>query len=174
MSTKDLKDLFIYESALAISTEKLGDGMLRGITYHVKDQGLAGLLRDEEKRRRECLAEFESCFYLIGGSALSIPTPGVEALRDRLQNYVVLRRAPEMVDLFVLGTALRFTHFMLAGYKELVDLSEYVGEDRCKQSFQNILRYKEEYAERFEQYSHRMVERAADDAGSVGRSGTAA
>lgn len=158
MSQKDLRDLFVYEAGLAISAEKLGDSMLSEIAYHATDRRLADLLHGEEGRRRVCLAEFESCFESIGGTPLDIPAPSVEALRTRFRDYLVLRRAPGVVDLFVLGTALRFMYLMITTYKELMSLSEHLGEDQCRQSFQNILRHKEEYIERFERHDRVLVE----------------
>jgi ferritin-like metal-binding protein YciE len=160
MSTKDLRDLFVYQSALAISGEKFGGSMLDQFASHAKDRGLAELLHDEAKHRREYLASFESCFDLIG-RPLETLAPVVEALQTRFQGFAALNRAPEVVDLFIISTVRRFMCLMITTYKELIDLSESLGEKRCGQIFQDLLRHKEEYIERFEQYGHGMAERAS-------------
>jgi ferritin-like metal-binding protein YciE len=161
VSTKDLRDLFVYEAGLAISAERSGSSMLGELAYRVKDRGLAELMQDKEKHRRECVAKFESCFEAIGGTPIDVLAPSVEALRTRFKDYTALNRPHGMVDLFILGTSLRFMYFMITVYKELINLSENLGEDRCKQGFQDLLGHKEYYIERFERYGRRMVESAS-------------
>lgn len=163
MTRDELERLFFHEVGLALSAEKVGDGLLSAIAQPVKDESLAALLHEEEGQRRPHVAKFEECFNALGARPIDISAPAVEGLRTRFSNFMAMRQAPEAVALFALGTALRFNYLTIAAYEELIHLSRIIGEERCVDCFRGILQHKEKYIDKLEQKIHDMSELACAD-----------
>jgi ferritin-like metal-binding protein YciE len=80
-------------------------------------------------------------------------------MRAEYQQLMSQNLAPEMVDLYMVGTLLKAAHFGVGSYKSLVDKAMLLGETRCAQILRTNLVMIEETSGRTERISHEMCQR---------------
>lgn len=153
------RDMFVYEIGQTRNLERMGDRMLSEMADQIQDPELPGLLHDEEEARHRQAANFDACLAALGAAPIEINAPTVEALRERFYSFARLEPAPEALDIFALGTALRLVHAVIAGYKELVGLAGVLGEHECQERMQDNLAHKQRYADRLERRGQAVIKR---------------
>src|SRR6266536_1077460 len=141
MALNSPADLFLYE--------------LSGI----RDAERTETLREQQQKSAQKVNDIEACFRVLGTSPQEVPCAPVDGMRTEFETFLNQQPAPEVLELYTLGTAMKLASFGVAGYKELVDKSVLMGETQCAQILQTNLVQKEEDAGRLERISHDMSQR---------------
>lgn len=68
------------------------------------------------------------------------------------------------MEIFAIGTALRQVHAVIAGYMELVDLADILGEWECRDRMQDNLDHKRQYADRLARRGREVTKRLVAEA----------
>lgn len=85
------------------------------------------LLHDEEDARHLRVANFDACPDALAAAPIEINAPIVAAYGAAFTPLPV-GTGPAALDVFALGTALRLVHAVIAGYLELMDWADVLGE----------------------------------------------
>ena len=155
---KTPRDVFLYELGLTRDLEQAGDEMLSAIARRIHNEDLARLMHEQEESRNRHLADFDSCTTAFGARPLQTSSPMVGALRDRFQASLALDPSAEALDLFVLGTVLRFMYLTIASYSELIDLAGLMGERECERMFRAIATDNQEHLAKIQKQGYEMTQ----------------
>jgi len=156
MGLDTAEGLFFYELGVLRDAEKTGGQMLGWIAGHVQHGDLKRALREEEKASERQSENIMACLRALGAAPLETPSTTIEGIRKRLEQFLGLQPAPDVLDLFALGTAIRFMHFAITGYQNMVDWTSVMGETECVQNLQTNLAQKEQGVETLERISHQL------------------
>jgi len=157
MGIDNTRDLFLYELGETRNFHIAGAAMLSAIAHRIQNRELSEFMHAEEGSRQGNLDRINECLQEFGASPLEHAVPTVEALRQRFQTFVGLSPGPAELDIFVLGTSLRFMYLALVAYKELIELAQYMGESRCRDILRTILVDKEERTRNLERHCRKMT-----------------
>lgn len=167
MGIRTTREMFVYELGRTRNLERTGDRMLSEIADRIQDPELPRMLHDEEEARHRLAANFDSCLRSLGISPTEVDAPVVEALRQRFHTFARMEPSPEALDLYALGTALRLAYTVIAGYKELMDLAQILGEHECERCLRENLTHKEQYATRLQRDGQDIRKRLIMDPASA-------
>lgn len=156
MGLDTAEGLFFYEMGVLRDAEKAGGQMLGWIAGHVQHSELKRTLCEEEKASGRQSENILLCMRALGAAPLETPSTTIEGIRKRLEQFIALRPAPDVLDLFALGTAIRFMHFAITSYQSLVDWTSVMGETECVRYLQTNLAQKEQGVEALERISHQL------------------
>lgn len=171
MASDELRQLFVHELNQAHDLEVSGNHMLGDISVNVRCRRLVQLIEEGAKGKDEQLENIAACYRAMGISSERMATdPVVEGLRDRFQTFLAMQPSPDALDMFVLGTSLRLTLLAIAGYDELSELAEILGDIRCVRPLRINLVNKEEYAFRLRRLAYDVGYQIAGDGALVARS----
>ena len=158
MGMRSPRDVFLYELSLTRDLEQAGDEMLSAIAGRIHNADLARLMHEQENSRNRHLADMDSCMAAFGARPLHASSPIVGALRERFQVSVALDPSAEALDLFVLGTVLRFMYLTIASYSELIDLAGLMGERECERIFRAIATDNQEHLAKIQKQGYEMTQ----------------
>ena len=156
MFVKTPVDMIVYELGSTRALERSGDSLLSAIAERLGNRALAQVLHEEEDSRHEQAANIDACLEALGRSPLEQAAPTVEAQRERFFSFARLQPSADVLDLYALGTAHRLAHAVIAGYRDMIDLTVLAGEARCRDRLQENLTHKEEYTARLEHLRHEI------------------
>lgn len=153
------RDMFVYVLGYTRNLERMGDRVLSGLADRIRDPELPKLLSDEQETRNRQMANFDACLSSLGASPLESGAPFAEALRDEFYSFAGMKPSPAALEIFAIGTALRFAHVVIGGYKELVSLADVLGARECRERMQDNLMHKQRYADRLESRGREVTKR---------------
>jgi ferritin-like metal-binding protein YciE len=115
-------DLFLYEIGVMGQAERSGSVLLSLlIAKRVKDLQLERILHNLEDDAHRHVENIDACLRGIHASNIHTPTATVDGIRDDFEQFTRTEPAPEILDLYALDTAKRFTHIAIATYQNLAD-----------------------------------------------------
>jgi ferritin-like metal-binding protein YciE len=155
MALNSPADLFLWELSGTYDAERKSGQLLGEAVGQVPDGGAAAqLLRIEEQETREKLRNLDACFQELSTSPRDVACLTVDGMRAEYQAFRNEQPAPEVLEMYVLGAAMKMAHFGMAGYRGLVDKAMLLGEIRCAQILQTNLVGKQDSAGRLERFGH--------------------
>ncbi|HEX6970020.1 MAG TPA: DUF892 family protein [Micromonosporaceae bacterium] len=161
MAIETPRELFVYELGLTRNLERMGDHMLSDVAHTADNRDLVRILHEEEESRYRQAANIDACLAAVGLSPLDQRAAVVEGLRERFFNFVGMDPSPAIRDLYVIGTALRFTNLVISAYRELLDLAVLAAAHECRQPLQANLSHKEQYVEKLNWCRRELAENLA-------------
>lgn len=156
------RDLMLYELGKMRDAETTGGRMLGWLGSETSDSELGELLREQVRESHEHLSSIEECLHSLGGSPLETPSDVVEGMRTGYARFRQMRPSREVLDLYGLMVALRFTHFAVGTYKGLLCGARIMKESTCEQILERNLVQKEQSATELDQKGQRMAEHLAN------------
>ncbi|MGW0436650.1 YciE/YciF ferroxidase family protein [Micromonospora sp. NPDC003197] len=157
MGLNTAEGLFFYELGILRDAEQAGGKMLGWIAGHIQHGDLQQALREEEQASERQSENIVACLRVLGAAPLETPSSTVEGIRQRLEQFLGLRPAPEVVDLFAVGTAIRFMYFAISSYQSMIDWTSVMGETECVRNLQTNLAQKEQGVQTLERFSHQLT-----------------
>ncbi|HEX6970019.1 MAG TPA: DUF892 family protein [Micromonosporaceae bacterium] len=152
MKIETARDLFVYELGLTRGLERMGDRMLSEIAFELDNPDLRRLLHEGGEHRDRQSTNIDACLEVVGFTPLGQRAPLVEALRERYFNFKNTNPSSQALNLYAIGTALRFTEVVIATYRELMALADLAGETECRRRLEENCRHKIKYEEALVQY----------------------
>jgi ferritin-like metal-binding protein YciE len=164
MSLEGPNELFIYELSAMYDGEKKIAEMLSQATEQISDGRLAGTLRAYLDETRQQASNLEQCFELLAEAPREVGCAAIDGVRQEYQDVVGQEPAPEVLTMYLLGSATRVEHYEIGAYRSLVDKALLMGEAECALLLQTNLVQEEDTATRLERINHEMSERVLAEA----------
>jgi ferritin-like metal-binding protein YciE len=151
--------LFLYEVSGMYDGEQRIAQMLSEVAGQVQDENLAQMLRTHEQETRRQITNLERCFEALDAEPQQVTCAAIEGIRTEYEEVVAQQPSPDVLTMFVLGSAMKVEHYEIATYRGLVDKAMLMGETECAQILQTNLVEEEETAGKLERLSHEMSQR---------------
>ncbi|GAB3137552.1 hypothetical protein GCM10027290_03470 [Micromonospora sonneratiae] len=148
--------LFFYELGILRDAEASGGRLLDWICGHIQNSELAQELRRQRTLSDQHQENIVRCLEVLAAAPLETPSTTVEGIRSRLEEFNRLRPSPELLDLFAVGTVIRFMDFSVTSYRSMVDWTMLMGQTECARNLRKNLAQKEEGVEALERLHHRL------------------
>jgi ferritin-like metal-binding protein YciE len=155
MALNNPTNLFLYELASMYDAERKSEQLLDDTVGQVQDRNLTQLLEGQHPE----VSNLESCFRALGIAPQAVPCAAIDGMRAEFETFANQQPSDEVWQMYMVGAALKMSHFGIAGYKELVDKAMLMGEMECAQMLQTNLVHKEEFAGRLERINHEVNQR---------------
>ncbi|HKS99209.1 MAG TPA: DUF892 family protein [Rugosimonospora sp.] len=157
-------ELFVYELSAIYDGEKKIADILDQASGQVTDDRLAGMLRAHLDETRAQVSNLEQCFDLLAETPWQVSCGAIDGIRKEYEDISAEGPAPEVLTMFLLGSAMKVEHYEIAAYRELVDKALLMGEAECALLLHTNLVQEEETATKLERLNHDMSERVLAEA----------
>ncbi|MEU8272418.1 DUF892 family protein [Sphaerisporangium sp. NPDC049002] len=158
MAFNNPADLFLYELSAAYDGEIKITEMKEEMAGKVRSTSLSEELRHQVAKGQEKVRNLDVCFQSLGTTPLDVDCLVVDAMRAEFQQFVQRGPAPEVIDMYTVGSELELASYKTAGYKGLVDKAVLMGQTECAHFLQSNLVGEEEARGHFERLSHEVSE----------------
>ncbi len=156
MAINSPADLFLWELSGMYDAERKSGQLLGEAIGEVRDGNVAQLLRIEEQETQQKLRNLDVCFDDLGILPRDVACLSVDGMHAEYQALRDQQPSIEVLEMYMLGGAMKLAHWGIAAYRGLVDKAMMLGELRCAQILQTNLVQKQDSAARLERFGHEM------------------
>ncbi|WP_406106490.1 DUF892 family protein [Micromonospora globbae] len=155
-------DLFLYELGVMSQAERSGSTLLSIlIAKRVKDPDLERILHRLEADSHHHADNIDACLRGIHVSTIHATTAAIDGLRTDFEEFTRLQPAAEILDLYALDTAKRFTHLAIATYQNLTDTARTLKHHQCSQQLDANLTDKQRNATHLEHIRNTVAQQVS-------------
>ncbi|HEY0697046.1 MAG TPA: DUF892 family protein [Micromonospora sp.] len=155
-----VRDLFFYELAIMIQMERSGSVLLSMlIARRVQDANLERTLHGIEQDGHRHVDKINACLQDLGTFSLQTQAASVDGISSDFEHFMRMQPAPELLDLYALDTAKRFSQLAVVGYTDLVDSATALGHETCAERLRSNLTEKAAGLRRLDSSRHEVRRR---------------
>lgn len=148
---KNAHDLFLYELGVMSQAERSGSILLSIlIAKRINNPELEQILHRLEDDSHNHANNIDACLRDIHASTIHASTAAVDGIRTDFEEFTRLQPTPEILDLYALDTAKRFTHIAIATYQNLTDTAQALKHHTCHGKLNTNLTDKQQSATHLE------------------------
>jgi ferritin-like metal-binding protein YciE len=124
------RDLLEHELRDMYDAEKQLLSALDDMASKVNDQKLSEGFETHRDQTQRHVERIEQCFEALGSTPKREPCVGIKGLIGEFEEFVAKENpAPQVLDVFATGAALKVEHYEVAAYKSLIKLAFQSGLD---------------------------------------------
>lgn len=156
---KNAQELFLYELGVMSQAERFGSTLLSIlIAKRIRNPALAGIL---DLLQGECHSHednLNACLRGLHASTIHASSAAIDGIRADFEEFTRLQPVPEILDLFALDTANRFTHIAIAAYENLTNTARTLNHQQCREKLDANLTEKRRSATLLDQIRNTVAE----------------
>jgi len=164
----DPRDLFFHELGDILYAERTITKLLPTFKKEVTDQELKdGFDRHLEETKGQ-ISNVEQVFKSMGEKVKAERCPGIDGIKQEHDQFVEEEKpSPDVLQLFVTGSAARVEHYEIASYSGLVAAAKAMGETEAAALLEENLKQEQQMAKDGEKIAKRLLKASAGQAASA-------